>query len=269
MPDIREQESIARKILPIIYVLDTSGSMSGDRIAAVNAAMNETMLVLREVSNNNPTAELKIGVLQFSSGAKWITDNGFVFMEDFFWNDLTAGGITDLGCALNELNSKLSRKAYLDSDVGYKVPVIIFMSDGGPTDDYMSALKKIENTNKWYKASTKIAIAVGDGANVDVLEQIVGNREAVIRVDDLETLKKLIKVVSVTASMIGSKSRTDSNTTEDILSSVKEDMGDDIDDIGGFDSVQSDSSQTANDQWSGADSFDGDIDDPWGGADWD
>ena len=43
MPDIREQEKIARKLLPIIYVLDTSGSMDGDRIAAVNAAMNETM----------------------------------------------------------------------------------------------------------------------------------------------------------------------------------------------------------------------------------
>ena len=38
MPDIREQEAIARKLLPIIYVLDTSGSMSGDCIAAVNSS---------------------------------------------------------------------------------------------------------------------------------------------------------------------------------------------------------------------------------------
>lgn len=54
MPDIREQEAIARKLLPIIYVLDTSGSMSGDRIAAVNSAMNETMEVLRTSPRTTP-----------------------------------------------------------------------------------------------------------------------------------------------------------------------------------------------------------------------
>ena len=228
MPDIREQETIARKLLPIIYVLDTSGSMAGDRIAAVNSAMSETMEVLKDVSNNNPTAELKIGVLQFASGASWITQNGFVFMDDFYWNDLKAAGLTDLGSALNELDKKLSRKEFLNSDVGYKVPVIIFMSDGGPTDDYEKALKKILDSNKWYKAATKIAIAVGDEANIDVLQKIAGNREAVIKVDDLESLKKLIRVVSVTASMIGSRSRTDSNTTGEILDGIKGEMGNDV-----------------------------------------
>lgn len=261
MPDIREQETIARKLLPIIYVLDTSGSMAGDRIAAVNSAMSETMEVLKDVSNNNPTAELKIGVLQFASGAKWITPNGFVFMDDFYWNDLKAGGLTDLGSALEELQNKLSRNEFLNSDVGYKVPVIIFMSDGGPTDDYEKALKKIMNSNKWYKAATKIAIAVGDEANIDVLQKIAGNREAVIKVDDLESLKKLIRVVSVTASMIGSKSRTDSNSTSEILDGVKGEMGNDV--------------QTADTEPNVPDSGDAgtdttpDTDDPWGNADWD
>ena len=63
MPLVGETEKIARKLLPIIYVLDTSGSMEGSRIAAVNAAMNETMEVLKDVSSKNPTAELKIAVL--------------------------------------------------------------------------------------------------------------------------------------------------------------------------------------------------------------
>ncbi len=216
MPDIREQEAIARKLLPIIYVLDTSGSMSGDRIAAVNSAMNETMEVLKDVSKNNPTAELKIGVLQFASGASWITDKGLVFMDDFYWNDLKAGGLTDLGVALEELDKKLSRSAFLNSSVGYKVPVIIFMSDGGPTDDY--------------EAAVKIAIAVGDGADREVLAKIVGNPEAVIRVDDLETLKKLIRVVSVTASVLGSQSRSNNDASDDIIKGIKDQMGMDTED---------------------------------------
>lgn len=237
MPNIGDQEKVARKLLPIIYVLDTSGSMSGDRIAAVNAAMNETMEVLKDVSEKNPTAELKIGVLQFSTGASWITNKGLVFMEDFYWNDLQAGGLTDLGSALKELDNKLSREEFLDSNVGYKVPVIIFMSDGGPTDDFESVLQKINASNKWFKASTKIAIAVGDDANIEVLQKIAGNREAVIKVDDLETLKKLIRVVSVTASMIGSKSKTDSDSTGEIMDSVKEEMRDGVDIPGGTDTI--------------------------------
>jgi len=161
MPLISDTEEISRKLLPIIYVLDTSGSMEGSRIAAVNAAMNETMEVLKDVSQKNPTAQLKIAVLQFSSGPQWVTDE-LVFMEDFYWNDLKAGGLTDFGSALNELNNKLSRKQFLISEVGFKAPVIIFMSDGEPTDDYESALNKIKSNNKWFKTATKIAIAVGD-----------------------------------------------------------------------------------------------------------
>lgn len=63
------------------------------------------------------------------------------------------------------------------------------MSDGEPTDDYESALNKIKSNNKWFQVATKIAIAVGDDANIQVLQKIAGNKEAVIKVDDLETLK--------------------------------------------------------------------------------
>ena len=67
------------------------------------------------------------------------------------------------------------------------------MSDGEPTDDYESALNKIKSNNKWFKTATKIAIAVGDDANIQVLQKIAGNNEAVIKVDDLESLKKTNK----------------------------------------------------------------------------
>ena len=261
MPLVGETEKIARKLLPIIYVLDTSGSMEGSRIAAVNAAMNETMEVLKDVSSKNPTAELKIAVLQFSSGPQWVTEN-LVFMEDFYWNDLKAGGLTDFGSALNELNNKLSREQFLISEVGFKAPVIIFMSDGEPTDDYESALNKIKSNNKWFKTATKIAIAVGDDANVQVLQKIAGNNEAVIKVDDLESLKKLIRVVSVTATMIGSKSRTEDDQTDKVISQIEQDMGDEIQVTREPEISQENNTQ----DWSGQDVDDSD---PWGNGSWD
>ena len=194
MPLPSDTEKISRKLLPIIYVLDTSGSMEGSRIAAINAAMNETMEVLKDVSQKNPRAELKIGVLQFSTGPQWVT-NELVFMEDFYWNDLKAGGLTDFGSALNELHNKLSREQLLVSEVGFLTPVIIFMSDGEPTDDYESALNKIKSNNNFFKVSTKIVAAVGNDANVQVLQEITGNKEAVIKVNDEESTKSFMEII--------------------------------------------------------------------------
>lgn len=249
MPNILETEEMARKVLPIIYVIDTSGSMKGDKIASLNEAMHETVEVLKEVSNTNPDAQIKIAALTFSTGAEWVTNkNGLEDLDDFFWRDIQEGGVTDLGAAIDELNSKLSRNSFLVSDTGFCVPVIIFMSDGGPTDSWKNKLKNIFETNKWYKGATKIAIAVGDDADKDVLAKVVGNIEAVISVTDVALLKKLIKVASVTSSMISSKSRTTANSdtaTEIIKTAVKE-LGNDAQDIQIGSDDTSSSSDTSN-----------------------
>lgn len=264
MPDMKETEAIARKLLPIIYVVDTSGSMAGGRISSVNEAMHETVDVLRDVSESNPSAELKIGVLKFASNAEWITKDGFKFLEDYYWNDLQAGGLTDFGSALRELDQKLSRSGFLDSPVGYKVPVIIFLSDGEPTDDWEGALAKANANNKWFKVATKIALAV-EGADEDVLGKIVGNSEAVIPVDNMDTLKKLIRVVSVTASMIGSKSRTGDDSQNEIIKAVKAEMGDDIEDNKPSASVTDGLQSDSDDPFPVWDDDDG----VWGGGVWD
>lgn len=226
MPNISETVEIARRVLPIIYVIDSSGSMSGEKIASVNEAMRDSIELLRDISAKNPDAEVKVGVLRFASGAEWIKP--LTSLDDFFWNDLKAGGVTDLGSALNELNKKLSRSEFLQSDTGFCIPVIMFMSDGEPTDDYTKALKNINETNKWFKHATKIAIAVGDGADVDVLAKVSGNIEAVVSVNDVETLKMLIKVASVTSSMINSKSRTssDTNNAVEIIKTTMNELND-------------------------------------------
>lgn len=228
-----EVEAPARKILPIIYVIDTSGSMAFERIGAVNAAMYGTVDVMKDIARKEPNAEIKIGILTFASGAEWVTKDAsgkpsLIYMEDFFWNDLQAGGLTDIGEALKELHDKMSRSSFFSDEIGYKMPVLIFMSDGEPTDDWEGALKKINANNKWFRYSTKICVAV-EGADKDVLARIAGrdgrpNTEAVVEVNDTDTLKKLIKVVSATASKIGSVSRTDSDVQADILREVAEEM---------------------------------------------
>jgi uncharacterized protein YegL len=226
MPKLENMSASARKILPVIYVLDTSGSMYGTRISTVNQAMSETTDILKDVSLKNDTAEIMIGVLQFASNSSWITpENVLVHMDDFYWNPLSAAGTTDLTSALYELESKLTRSVLFDSDVGYKLPVIIFMSDGEPNDDsYLHALRSLESDNAWFKYATKIAIAIDDDCDLSVLANLTGTTESVIQVSDKEALKKLIRVVSATASLIGAKSRTNTNSTRNVMTDIKQQM---------------------------------------------
>ena len=222
MPSVKG--SVLKKILPIIYVVDVSGSMSGEKIAIVNEAMRESMNVLKEVSEDNADADVKVGVLTFSSGAEWITKSGLVSLEDFYWNDLQAVGVTDLGIALSELDDKMSRSSFLVSEIGYCLPVYIFMSDGGPTDNWKKAFSHISSTNRWFKEGRKIAIAIGDEVDMDVLKELVGNEEAVVKPNNLTELKKFIKALSVSSTMLASKSRMVGDEAEgkDILKDAQD-----------------------------------------------
>lgn len=227
MPNILETETITRSLLPIIYILDTSGSMKGTRIDQLNKAMEKTTEIMSEVAENNANAEIKLGILTFSSDAKWMYDQ-LIYPTDFYWTDLEAQGVTDIGAALRKLDEKLSRNEWLNNGGGNKQPVLIFMSDGKPTDDYISALNEIERGNKWFQVALKIAIAIGDDADRSVLARICGDPNAVIEVNNIESLVNLIQVVSVTASKIGSQSKVSGGTaTGTIIEKVSEQMDDD------------------------------------------
>lgn len=207
MPSMTGFEETPRKALPIFYLLDTSGSMAGTPIGTLNSAMGETMEALKDVAKDNADAILKIGVLEFNTNVKWMNSNGLEDAEDFFYEDLEAGGMTSMGAALKELDSKLSRHAFLDNAAGNLMPVIIVMSDGYANDDYKKELDKIRN-NRWFKRATKIAFAIGDDADLKMLAEVVGDAEAVIRTSDMKMFAKMIKFVSVTASMLVSTSST-------------------------------------------------------------
>ncbi len=220
-----------RKVMTLFYLVDTSGSMGGSRIGTVNAAMEECIPLLREVAAANDDAEIKVAILQFSSGCSWITPvSGPVGLDDIIWNDLQAGGMTEFGGALLELDKKLSRNEYLNSQTGAYAPVILLLSDGGPTDNWEVGLNKIKENN-WFKHAIKIAIDIESGSDRSVLAQFTGNPEAILDAKDTATLKKMIHKVSVRASEFQSHSKASSDTvtspdqdSADIVSAVVKDV---------------------------------------------
>ncbi len=207
MPLLEEITPSPRKVMTLFYLIDTSESMSGSRIGTVNGAMEECQGLLREIEQANDDAEIKVAVMQFSSGCSWITPTtGPVCLDDWNWEDLQAGGITDFGAALFELDRKLSRNEFLQSQTGAYAPVLLLFSDGGPTDNWKKALEQIKKNN-WFKHAIKIAIDIESGSDRSVLEAFTGNVEAILDAKDQNILKKMIHKVSVRASEFQSHSK--------------------------------------------------------------
>ena len=202
---LTDKIEIPRRTMVLFFVVDTSGSMDGAKIGAVNTAIEEVVPAIRDVSDENADAQIKIAALEFSSGASWHTPNGPVPAEQFRWNYLGAAGVTDLGAACRALNEKLSTKAFMQEATGSFAPAIFLLSDGEPTDDWEHELKELKKNN-WFKAAVKVAVAIGDDANKDVLKEFTGTIEAVLEVHNTAMLKKMIKFVSVRASQVASKS---------------------------------------------------------------
>ena len=202
---LTKEVEIPRRTMVLFFVIDTSGSMDGSKIGAVNVAIEEVIPSIREVSDENADAQIKIAALEFSSGARWITSNGPVEADQFRWNYLDAEGVTDFGAACKTLNEKLSTRAFMQEATGSFAPAIFLLSDGEPNDDWESALATLKQNN-WFKAAVKVAIAIGDDANKDVLKEFTGTMEAVLETHSAEMLKKMIKFVSVRASRVASKS---------------------------------------------------------------
>lgn len=199
-----EVVEVPRRTMVLFFMVDTSGSMSGAKIGTVNSAIEEIVPELKDISETNADAQIKVATLAFSTGAHWV-DSEPVAAENFRWNYLDANGVTDLGEACSQLNEKLSRNAFMSDATGSFAPAIFLMSDGEPTDNYSHGLNKLKQNN-WFKKAIKVAVAIGDDANQNVLADFTGNVEAVITVHTPEALKKWIQFVSVRASEIGSKS---------------------------------------------------------------
>ena len=196
-------EGIVKRQMVLFFIVDTSGSMEGTKIGAVNTAIREVLPELRGIGGSD--VDLKIACLKFSSGCSWMHPSP-VPVENFQWNNLTANGVTDFGVACKELSDKMSKDKFLSAPSASVAPAIFLMSDGEPTDDYKSGLAALQQ-NSWYKYAIKVAVAIGDDANVDVLKEFTGNIEAVITVHTPEALRKMIRFVSITSSQIGSKSQ--------------------------------------------------------------
>ncbi len=214
-------DKMPRKVCPVIFLLDTSGSMVGAPIGALNSAIENFMSELIAKNDSNPNVEIRVAIMTFSNEAKWVVGGEELLKPEDVqnsWNDLEAGGITSMGTALSALNEKLSDESgFLNPASKFISPLLILFMDGEPTDDYKSALAELRK-NIWYKIASRVAVGYG-AANDDVLREFVG-KEGII----LHTLnpEEIIKHISYSPEKSKSERRLNIREMEEAINFVAE-----------------------------------------------
>lgn len=202
-------EGIARQELNLMFIIDNSGSMAGEKLGAVNNAIRDVMSIMPEVQEDTSDAEIRISALQFSDSAKWVYSEP-KSVSDFKWKDLSPEGGTNLSTAYSELGKWLSKRSNGGQmpDIGGVAPILILMTDGLPTSsDWEERLNELKKKG-WFRVALKYALAVGINSDeaMDVLNKFTGNPETVLKVYTAEALRKAIQVIAVTASKVKSNS---------------------------------------------------------------
>lgn len=203
-PDIGTIDTIlVKRAMVVFFIIDISGSMKGARIGAVNDAIRNLLPELKKREASNTNAEIKVAIMEFSSGANWRTLTP-QSVSSFVYDDITyVSGGTNFGAAFKALNEKLSRKAFLNAAAGAYTPLIILLTDGKPSDIalYPEELDKLKH-NSWFQYATKAGIAIEEGAMSPeckkVLLEFTGQEKMVLEARNTHILTKQIELVTLT-----------------------------------------------------------------------
>lgn len=209
MKDRTIEEGIRKQELNLLFIIDNSGSMEGEKIGAVNNAIRDVMAIMPEIQEDTADVEIKISALTFADKCRWVYKEP-QSINDFKWKDITTEGGTDYSKAYDELTQFLSKKENGGQmpDIGGVAPIIILMSDGMPTSpDWQNHLNNLKKKG-WFRVALKYALAIQIDTKeaMDVLCAFTGNPETVLKVYTAEALRKVIKVIAINASKVKSSS---------------------------------------------------------------
>lgn len=196
----------ASKCVPVILLLDTSGSMDGEKINSLYDAVQN--MVDAFIAQRVKEINIKTCIITFGSNV--ILNNPCTASEPYIdVNEMhksgiekfQAHGMTPMGLALQCAKDIIEDK---DCTPGvWWTPVVVLVSDGQPNDEWRKPLNSFINEGRSQKCQ-RIVVAIGNDADIDILTQFAESQSMVFKADEAKDIVEAFKKVtmSVTHSIV-------------------------------------------------------------------
>ena len=169
MPTLEEAVEFAENPeprCPCILLLDTSGSMNGAPLTALNEGLRQ----FQENLSRDPLASrrVEVAVVTFNSEVKVAQD--FITADQFEPPTLTAQGMTHIGSAIHRaLDLLQARKAqYRTNGVAYYRPWLFLITDGAPQGEPDEIMEQAIQRIQADEAAKKVAFFAVGVENADM-----------------------------------------------------------------------------------------------------
>ena len=205
------------KKLPVILLLDVSGSMRGEKIESLYNAtidMIETFAAAQ-------AREQEIDVAIITFGGRLELHTNYTPVKDLRArgiNKFSASGQTPMGTAVRMAKDMIDDKKVTTGRI-YR-PAVVLVSDGEPTDSWEEPFKCFINDGRSAKCQ-RFAVAIGKDARRDVLEKFTVDANAVFYAEDAKDISEQFKTISMSISTMAQKpSTSNENETEQVTSNI-------------------------------------------------
>ncbi len=200
-------DRISKQKLNLMLLVDTSTSMRGKRIGQVNSAIRDVQKYLTELEGENSNVDFYLTVITFSTTASLLNGDREKKIDDFRFDDIKAGGWSNLHLAYETLETLLKKEKYggIMPDFGGVAPILLLLTDGHPTEKATEQLDRLKEL-PWFRVALKygIAIELDDERTLRCLNDFVSDNGDVVECYDSGMLEKIIKIIVLTASKVKS-----------------------------------------------------------------
>ncbi len=215
------------RALPIFILADTSGSMAGEKIQAVNRAIRDMIDTLKNVDDIRGV--FKVSIITFGGEdviiQQYPTDVSIIDL-----NELVAEGRTPMGKAISVVTDLIEDREVVNSR-DY-LPTVVLLSDGYPTDYPGKLNSNIEEYLEWEpiqkmhqgersKKCMRVAMSVDKDTDITMLKAFLNNGTEPMLATDANDIAKVFKWVTMSTI-----SRMTSVNPDDIKSFLKFDDDD-------------------------------------------
>ena len=215
--------------LPVLLLVDNSGSMANEKINTVNVALKEMIAEFSAIKNAK--GKISIGIITFGNKVEVVQP--IEKIDNIAVPEFRAAGKTWMGQAIDKAVDMLEDREQVPERA--YAPTIILLSDGLPTDcpvkmdraNYdFSQWKPLQrlHSSKRLKRCPKLALGIGEGTDYRMLNAFINNPDIpVIKANNLATITKFFQWVTYSISKRSVSSNPNELLIEDPVQMFSED----------------------------------------------